>query len=135
MCVYRKVGDELYVCIKTKTLSFIRRKKLCICFWTSMTWLRALESTPLRFMLYEVLFLLDMSYLCYMLYHIFITYLYLFYISIFTLFGGDHSYPGVQIAAWNVTIEKFNQISCLATYLKLLTTSILLVAQLRLAVP
>ena len=45
------------------------------------------------FMLYEILFLLYMSYLCYMFDYIFITYLYvyyiflnLFYISIFTLF-------------------------------------------------
>ena len=45
------------------------------------------------FMSYEVLFLLCMSYLCYVFYYIFITYLYvlymflnLFYISIFTLF-------------------------------------------------
>ena len=49
--------------------------------------------------------------------------------------GGDHSYPGVQLAAWNVTIEKPHQIDCLATYLKLLATSILPMAQLRLAVP
>ena len=45
------------------------------------------------FMLYEVLFLLYMSYSCYMFYYIFVTYLCvyymflnLFYISIFTLF-------------------------------------------------
>ena len=49
--------------------------------------------------------------------------------------GGDHSYPGVQLAAWNLTIEKLHQIYCLATYLKLLATSILPVEQLRLAVP
>ena len=49
--------------------------------------------------------------------------------------GGDHSYPGVQLAAWNVTIEKLHQIYCLATYLKLLATSILPVARLPLAVP
>ena len=47
MCVYRKVEDELSVCLKTKTPSFTPKKKLklCICVWTSMTWLRALEST------------------------------------------------------------------------------------------
>ena len=34
------------VCLNTKTLSCIPKKKLklCICVWTSMTWLRALES-------------------------------------------------------------------------------------------
>ena len=48
---------------------------------------------------------------------------------------GDHSYPGVQLATWNVTIEKPHQISFLATYLKLLATSILPVGQLQLAVP
>ena len=49
MCVYRKVKDELPVCLKTKTFSCITKKKLklCICVWTSMTWLRALESTLL----------------------------------------------------------------------------------------
>ena len=49
MCVYRKVKDELPVCLKTKTFSCItkRKLKLCICVWTSMTWLRALESTLL----------------------------------------------------------------------------------------
>ena len=45
--------------------------------------------------------------------------------------GGDHSYPGVQLAAWNVTKEKLHQIYFPATYLKLLTTSILPVGQLR----
>ena len=47
MCVYRKVEDELSVCLKIKTPSFIPKKKLklCICVWTSMTLLRALEST------------------------------------------------------------------------------------------
>ena len=49
--------------------------------------------------------------------------------------GGDHSYPGVQLAAWNVTIEKLHQIYFLATYVKLLATSILPVGRLRLAVP
>ena len=48
--------------------------------------------------------------------------------------GGDQSYPGVQLAAWNVTIEKL-QIYFLATYLKLLATSVLPVGRLRLAVP
>ena len=49
--------------------------------------------------------------------------------------GGDHSYPGVQLAAWEVTIEKLHQIYCLAAYLKLLATSILPVERLLLAVP
>ena len=49
--------------------------------------------------------------------------------------GGDHSSSGVQPAAWNVTIEKLHQIYCLATYFKLLATSILPVARLPLAVP
>ena len=46
MCIV-KVEDELSVCLKIKTPSFIPKKKLklCICVWTSMTWLRALEST------------------------------------------------------------------------------------------
>ena len=39
--------------------------------------------------------------------------------------GGDHSYLGVQLAAWNVTIKDLHQIYCLATYLKLLATPIL----------
>ena len=45
--MYCKVEDELSVCLKTKTLSCIPKKKsrLCICVWTSMTWLRPLEST------------------------------------------------------------------------------------------
>ena len=45
--------------------------------------------------------------------------------------GGDHSYPGVQLAAWNVTKEKLHQIYFRATYLKLLTTSTLPVGQQR----
>ena len=45
--------------------------------------------------------------------------------------GRDHSYPGVQLAAWNVTEEKLNQRYFPVTYLKLLTTSILLVGQQR----
>ena len=49
--------------------------------------------------------------------------------------GGDHSYPGVQLAAWNVIIEKRHQVYFLAIYLKLLATSILHVERLRLAVP
>ena len=48
--------------------------------------------------------------------------------------GGDHSYPGVQLAAWNVTKEKLHQIYFHATYMKLLTNSILPVGQLRSAV-
>ena len=49
------------------------------------------------------------------------------------MLGGDHSYSGVQLAAWNVTIKKLHQIYCLVTYLKLLATSILPVGRLRLA--
>ena len=46
--------------------------------------------------------------------------------------GGDHSYPGAQLAAWNVTKEKIYQRYYLpGTYLKLLPTSILAVGQLR----
>ena len=47
--------------------------------------------------------------------------------------GGDHSYPGVQLVTWSVTEENVHQIYFPATNLKLLTTSILLVGQLRLA--
>ena len=36
----------------------------------------------------------------------------------------DHSYPRVQLAAWNVTEEKLHQIYFPVTYLKFLTTSI-----------
>ena len=49
--------------------------------------------------------------------------------------GGDQSYPRVQLAAWNVTIENIHQIYCLATFLKLLAASVLPVGRLRLAVP
>ena len=45
--------------------------------------------------------------------------------------GGGHDYSGVQLAAWNITKEKPHQIYFPATYLKLLTTSILTVRQLR----
>ena len=45
--------------------------------------------------------------------------------------GGDHPYPGVQLAAWHGTEEKLHQRHFPATYLKLLTTSILPVGQLR----
>ena len=44
--------------------------------------------------------------------------------------GGDYPYPGVQPAAWNVTKGKLHQIYFLATYLKILKTSILPVGQL-----
>ena len=49
ICVYRKVEDELSVWLKTKTSSCIpiKKLKLCICDWTSMTWLRALKTTLL----------------------------------------------------------------------------------------
>ena len=45
--------------------------------------------------------------------------------------SGDHSYPGVQLASWNVTEETLHQIYFPASYFKLLTTSILPVEQLR----
>ena len=45
--------------------------------------------------------------------------------------GEDHSYPGIHLAAWNVTKEKLHQRYFPATYLKLLATSILPVGQLR----
>ena len=47
MCVYRKVEDELSVCLKINSLNCIPKKKLklSICVWTSMNWLRTLEST------------------------------------------------------------------------------------------
>ena len=47
---------------------------------------------------------------------------------------GDHFYPGVQLAAWNATKEKLHQVYFLATYLKLLVTSIIPVGRLRAAV-
>ena len=39
MCVYRKVKDKLSVFLKTKTPSFIHKKKfkLCMCIRTSTT--------------------------------------------------------------------------------------------------
>ena len=40
--------------------------------------------------------------------------------------GGDHSYPGVQLAAWNVTEDQLHP----ANFLKLVTTPILPVGQL-----
>ena len=45
--------------------------------------------------------------------------------------GGDHSYPGIQLAAWNVTEDKLHQICFSATHLKLPATSILPMGQLR----
>ena len=45
--------------------------------------------------------------------------------------GGDHFYAGVQLAAWNVTKEKLHQRYFSTTYLKLFTTSILPLGQLR----
>ena len=47
MYVYRKVEDELSVCLQTKTPSCIPKKKLklWICVWTPTTWARTLEST------------------------------------------------------------------------------------------
>ena len=47
MYVYRKAGDELSVCLKTKIPSCISKNKLkiCICIWTPMTWPQAIEST------------------------------------------------------------------------------------------
>ena len=43
--------------------------------------------------------------------------------------GGGHSYLGVQLAVWDVTKEWLHQTYFPATYLKLLTTSILPVGQ------
>ena len=34
--------------------------------------------------------------------------------------GGDHSYPAVQLAVWNIIKEKLHQIYFSATYLTLL---------------
>ena len=45
--------------------------------------------------------------------------------------GGDHSFPAVQFAAWNVTKEQRNHNYFLAIYLKLLITSILPLGQMR----
>ena len=45
--------------------------------------------------------------------------------------GEDHSYPGVQLEAWNVTKKKLHQKYFPATYLKLLTPSIIPMGQLR----
>ena len=45
--------------------------------------------------------------------------------------GRDHSYPGLQLAAWNIIEENLHQRYFPVTYLKLLTTSILTVGQLR----
>ena len=46
--------------------------------------------------------------------------------------GEDRFYPGVQLVTWNLTQEKLHRMYFLATYLKLLTTSILTVGQLQL---
>ena len=46
--------------------------------------------------------------------------------------GEDHFYPGVQLVTWNLTQEKLHRMYFPATYLKLLTTSILPVGQLQL---
>ena len=45
--------------------------------------------------------------------------------------SGNHSYLGIQLAAWSVIKEKFDQIYFPLTYLKLLITSILPLKQLR----
>ena len=42
----------------------------------------------------------------------------------------DHSYSGVQLAVWNVSEEKLDQRYFPATYLKLLTITILPLGQL-----
>ena len=49
--------------------------------------------------------------------------------------GGDHLYPGVQLAVWNVTKEKLHKIYFPVTYLRLLITSILPIGQLRSSAP
>ena len=45
--------------------------------------------------------------------------------------SGNHTYPGVQLAAWNVTEQRLYRRYFPAIYLKLLTTPILLDGQLR----
>ena len=45
--------------------------------------------------------------------------------------GGDHFHPGAQLVAWNFIKEKIHQNYFPASYLKLLTTSILVVGQLQ----
>ena len=45
--------------------------------------------------------------------------------------GGDHTYSGVQLEAWNFSEEKLHRIFFCATYLKLPTTSILSAGGLR----
>ena len=42
----------------------------------------------------------------------------------------DHSYPGVQLAAWNVTENKLHHIHFSGNFLKLVATPMLLVGQL-----
>ena len=49
------------------------------------------------------------------------------------MYGTDHSYPGVQLAAWNVTEEKLHQRYYSENYLQLLTTFVLPVGQLQTA--
>ena len=44
--------------------------------------------------------------------------------------GGNHSYPGVQLAVWNVTEDRLHDIYFPANCLKLVTTPILPVEQL-----
>ena len=44
--------------------------------------------------------------------------------------GGEHSYPGVQLATWNVTEDQLNRRYFPANFLKLVTTPILPVRQL-----
>ena len=44
--------------------------------------------------------------------------------------GGDHSYADVQLAAWNVTEERFHLKYFPANFLKSVTTPILPVGQL-----
>lgn len=44
--------------------------------------------------------------------------------------GGDHSYPTVPLAAWNVTENRLNQRYFPVNFLKLLRTPILTVGQL-----
>ena len=47
--------------------------------------------------------------------------------------GVNHSYPGVQLAAWNVTEDRLQHRYFPENFLKLVTTPILPVGQLRLA--
>ena len=44
--------------------------------------------------------------------------------------GGDYSYPGVQLEAWNITEDRLHRRYFPANFFKLVTTPVLLVGQL-----